>query len=63
MPAIVQRMVKNLPYLIFPRPSKEIKELMEKEIEVQSPEEAMRKDFSQVGEDLRLAMKNAQNRI
>ncbi len=63
MPAIVQRMIRNLQYLIFPQPSNEIKEVMEKEVENLSPEEASRKDFAQVGEDLRLAIKSAKRRV
>ncbi|MBQ7609080.1 MAG: hypothetical protein IJU76_14115 [Desulfovibrionaceae bacterium] len=63
MPAIVQRMVRNLPYLIFPKPSKEIRDVMEKEVENLSPEEASRRDFAQVGEDLRFAIKSANRRV
>ncbi len=48
--------VENLPNLVFPRYTPEVQEILDKEIEPLSPEEALQKDWEQVGEDMRQAM-------
>lgn len=56
MPEIVQRFVRRLPHMLFPRPRKEMRDMLRTPLPVLTPEEAWRQDFKTMGDEIRDAM-------
>ena len=59
MPEIVQRFVRRLPDMLFPRTRKEVRELLQTPLPAPTPEEAWRQDFQTMGDEMRRAMGKA----
>lgn len=56
MPEIVQRFVRRLPQVLFPRTRKEIRDVLHTPLPAPTPEEAWRQDFKTMGDEIRCAM-------
>jgi len=56
MPEIVQRFVRRLPNMLFPRTREDIQQILHTPLPAPTPDEAWRDDFKTMGDEMRRAM-------